>query len=1083
MGPNSLTSLTEAVAVAQSAGRDPAAAAWDDVLAHPLFPQVAEPQRAWILLRAGAAHLERFWAHEERDDADAAVRLFEAAAGALPADDEQGPAYHHNLGLALQTRFEHYGDDDDIAAAIGAFRRALSHPNATRYGPAIRPHLARALRQQAAAVNEPVHLDEAVDLLEPPAGAPEAADENGYEALHQLGRALLDRYVRSGRESDLDRAVLHLRRLTELSDPGFRDWPAYADDAAAALQCRFEAKGDDADMDAAVQFSEAAADAARSRPDRVRLLANLAQALWLRAIRREDQTGLTRAINLMDGLLGEPDTAPGTRPGLLGNLSGMLLDRYERTGTLRDLDRAVEAGQGAVAATAGNDPERAGRCHNLAVALRTRHIRYARVDDLDEAIALHEQALSAAVTDAIDRPALLTSLANSLRARHDAAGNTGDLRSARTLYVQALDMLAPDTPERAAVMSNLAAVLAQLGVETSADLLIDEAAEWASRAVEGSAPGTLEHARAQINLGNALSDKSQRTGDQKVGARAVAAYRSVLASPLAARIGPEAMLQAAVNAGEWAAGTGDWAEADRAYDQAADAVDMLLGAQLLRGEKESWLRLAQGHAARAGFVKTRLNQPEPGIAAIERGIAVLLAESLELTRLQLPRLTAAGHDDLRRQLEATIVTARRAEQAMPPQVAVAGPRPEGPAARTARAQSGGRTGVSDAYAHLNDLVGQVRQVPGFEDFLSQPRTAPGVDVTPLTYLLASPWGGAAIQSSPDGRRVVDLPGLTEKAVRERVTALLAAHRRRTEDRRAWLSTLDALCRWEWETLEPWAAELTAGPDSPITIVPVGQLGLLPLHAAWAPDEGTALGRRYLCDRFCLRYTPSARALPLPPRDGPPRSVRLLVGPDLGGDIAEHISALGDLLPVLAAPALATIADTLHALSAPGVVHLDCHGLAQLDRPLDSALHLADGALTLRDVLEADVRSRMVVLAACETAMSGTDLPDEAVNLPSGLLQAGATAALGSLWAVPARSTALLMRFFYSAWLDHGSEPAGALRHAQCQLRDATNEELIGLAPALVAAPTEHSALARRLWAGGRPFSGPEHWAGFICVGL
>jgi CHAT domain-containing protein len=212
-------------------------------------------------------------------------------------------------------------------------------------------------------------------------------------------------------------------------------------------------------------------------------------------------------------------------------------------------------------------------------------------------------------------------------------------------------------------------------------------------------------------------------------------------------------------------------------------------------------------------------------------------------------------------------------------------------------------------------------------------------------------------------------------------------------------------------------------------------------------------------------------------------VRLLVGPDLGGDIAEHISALGDLLPVLAAPALATIADTLHALSAPGVVHLDCHGLAQLDRPLDSALHLADGALTLRDVLEADVRSRMVVLAACETAMSGTDLPDEAVNLPSGLLQAGATAALGSLWAVPARSTALLMRLFYSAWLGRGSEPAGALRHAQCQLRDATNEELIVLAPALMAAPTEHSALARRLWAGGRPFSGPEHWAGFICVGL
>jgi hypothetical protein len=1081
--PNSLTPLTEAVAVAQSAGAELSAAAWDDVLAHPAFPQVAEPERAWLLLRAGAAHLERFWAHEEREDADAAVRLFEAAAGALPADDEQGPAYHHNLGLALQTRFEHYGAGDDIAAAIGAFRRALTHPHASRNGPAIRPHLAQALRQLAAAANEPVHLDEAVDLLEPPAGAPEAADENGYEALHQLGRALLDRYIRSGRESDLDRAVLNLRRLTELSDPGFRDWPAYADDAAAALQRRFETKGDDADLAAAVELSEAAADAAGSHPDRVRLLANLAQALWQRAIRRENQAELARAVNIMDRLLGEPNTAPETRPGLLGNLSGMLLDRYERTGTLRDLDRAVEAGQDAVAATARNDPGWAGRCHNLAVALRTRHIRYGRAEDLDEAIELHEQALSAPVTDTMDRAALLTSLGNSLRARHDAAANTEDLRSARTLYIQALGMLAPDTPERPALMNNLAAVLAQLGVETGEDRLINEATEWASRAVQGSAPGSLEHARAQINLGNALSDKSQRTRDPKAGARAAAAYRSVLASPLAAQIGPEAKLQAAVNAGEWAAETGNWAEADRTYDQAADAVDMLLGAQLLRREKESWLRLAQGLAARAGFVKTRLNEPELGVAAIERGIAVLLAESLQLTRLQLPKLTAAGHDDLRRQLEAAIVTARRAEQATPTQVAVAGSRPEGSAARTSRPQSGGPAAVSDAYAHLNDLVVQVRQVPGFQDFLRQPGTAPGVDVTSLTYLLASPWGGAALQSSKDGIRVIDLPGLTEKAVRERVTALLTAHSQRAEDRRAWHAALDAVCRWEWETLEPLAAELTADQDSPLTIVPVGQLGLLPLHAAWAPDEGTALGRSYLCDRFCLRYTPSARALSLPPPDGPPRSVRLLVGPDLGGDTAEHISALGDLLPVLAAPGLATIADTLQALSAPGVVHLDCHGLARLDRPLDSFLHLADGALTLRDVLEADVRSRLVVLAACETAMSGTDLPDEAVSLPSGLLQAGATAALGSLWAVPARSTALLMRFFYSAWLDHGSEPAEALRRAQCQLRDATNEELIVLAPALMAAPTEHSALARRLWAGGRPFSGPEHWAGFICVGL
>jgi hypothetical protein len=63
-----------------------------------------------------------------------------------------------------------------------------------------------------------------------------------------------------------------------------------------------------------------------------------------------------------------------------------------------------------------------------------------------------------------------------------------------------------------------------------------------------------------------------------------------------------------------------------------------------------------------------------------------------------------------------------------------------------------------------------------------------------------------------------------------------------------------------------------------------------------------------------------------------------------------------------------------------------------------------------------------VLAAGETAMNGTDLPDEAVSVPSGLLQAGAIAALVSLWAVPTHSTALPRHYFsHSAWRDHGVE--------------------------------------------------------------
>jgi CHAT domain-containing protein len=76
-----------------------------------------------------------------------------------------------------------------------------------------------------------------------------------------------------------------------------------------------------------------------------------------------------------------------------------------------------------------------------------------------------------------------------------------------------------------------------------------------------------------------------------------------------------------------------------------------------------------------------------------------------------------------------------------------------------------------------------------------------------------------------------------------------------------------------------------------------------------------------------------------------------------------------------------------------------------------------------------------VLAACETALVGTRLPDEAIGLPTGLLQAGAAACIGSLWPVPQVSTAILMAFFYgsSGRVSRPRMPSGA-RRSGCATR-------------------------------------------------
>ena len=122
------------------------------------------------------------------------------------------------------------------------------------------------------------------------------------------------------------------------------------------------------------------------------------------------------------------------------------------------------------------------------------------------------------------------------------------------------------------------------------------------------------------------------------------------------------------------------------------------------------------------------------------------------------------------------------------------------------------------------------------------------------------------------------------------------------------------------------------------------------------------------------------------------------------------------------------------------MHLACHGFAELASPLDSGLLLADGHLTLGRLMELQLRVRLAVLSACETALPGTELPDEVVALPTGLLQAGVAGVVASQWSVPDRATAMLMAEFYRCWRREQMTPAAALRAAQRWLRDTTNAQ-------------------------------------------
>src|SRR5713101_6090956 len=79
-----------------------------------------------------------------------------------------------------------------------------------------------------------------------------------------------------------------------------------------------------------------------------------------------------------------------------------------------------------------------------------------------------------------------------------------------------------------------------------------------------------------------------------------------------------------------------------------------------------------------------------------------------------------------------------------------------------------------------------------------------------------------------------------------------------------------------------------------------------------------------------------------------------------------------------------------------VLHFAAHGKAGDKDPLDAGLTMAHGKrLTLRQILRLRLEHvRLAVLSACESGIPGTELPDEIVSLPTGLVQAGVAGVVG-----------------------------------------------------------------------------------------
>ena len=800
---------------------------------------------------------------------------------------------------------------------------------------------------------------------------------------------------------------------------------------------------------------------------KMRYLGRLSECLHLRHSRRKDIADLEEAVSLAGEAVKGAEPGSRRRVERLMNLINYLADLakvLKGSASAHDFGTAVSVARRAVDDYASDRPDFQARLlFSLTVHLEEQYWRLGNVRDLNEALAIARKSLDLTPKHDPSRMIRLEYVADLVEARYSKLGNIADLYESIQLSKLTLEEGSEETEENVSMRLHELGILLESVYRVKGDVsILDEAIDLTKKAVLITPVNTWGKEKAYYDIGRWYELRSQKTGDKADLDASHLHYRRSFdqndGRPITRIHASAALMLHSVRGQDW----------KQAYAEAQRFVPLMpLIATWTLPDRPGAMREVAGLASSAAAVALQAGEsPSSALQFLEQGRRVV-ASSFDDVRVTIPQELQKAHPNL-----VSRYVALREE-----------------VSRSDTIYREDRLDIHPGERHeeLGKAIADIRQQPGFEDFLTIPSEEAmlaAASAGPVVVINLSNLRCDAIIVEPERIRALPLPQLRLHDAFE----MLRKH----------VPGSSEVLEWLWDVVtQPILTALgfdrrpEAGADAPhIWWIPTGVLTSLPIHAAGyhsANSEDTVLDRVVSSYSSSLRTMIDGRnqhsdtdnseelsaattkqALLVAMSQTPGHSTLPFARREV--DVVRELCYKMDLKPVEPAPRKQEVTSHL-----PGchIFHFAGHGSTNADDARKSRLLLEDwredslSAAALQDMnFRQGNAPFLAYLSACGTGrVKDLNLLDEGVHLISACQVAGFRHVIGTLWEVPDEQSVDMARLTYEHLCDMGLKDEAvprALQRAAQELRRRWLEELTTSASVRGASPGSSSRTLRAL---------------------